>query len=220
MQERKRLRSEARRRVGFDPYDESPVKRRGEEYQYQYGYNGDGEEYHHQQQYRDADEYSNPDRNFRATSEVEEYERFSSLGGLGPRPEYATPIQYSDEGYATHNMSFPRLSSPPSRSATTPSPQTPPFLLKNSRASGSSYKSPSVSPVQQQRWVRTHHYRKDFDGAQSGERGFRRGSPLASSVHARSRTESMEEGLGTSPASSAAAAVAALEAAKSGKGDK
>ena len=32
--ERKRLREEARRRVGFDPYDESPVKRRGEEYQY------------------------------------------------------------------------------------------------------------------------------------------------------------------------------------------
>ena len=33
-QERKRLREEARRHVGFDPYDESPVKRRGEEYQY------------------------------------------------------------------------------------------------------------------------------------------------------------------------------------------
>ncbi|KAL8704509.1 MAG: hypothetical protein Q9201_002318 [Fulgogasparrea decipioides] len=34
IEERKRLRDEARRRVGFDPYDESPVKRRGEEYQY------------------------------------------------------------------------------------------------------------------------------------------------------------------------------------------
>lgn len=34
IQERKRVREEARRRVGFDPYDESPVKRRGEEYQY------------------------------------------------------------------------------------------------------------------------------------------------------------------------------------------
>lgn len=31
---RQRLRSEARRRVGWDPYDESPVKRRGEDYQY------------------------------------------------------------------------------------------------------------------------------------------------------------------------------------------
>ncbi|MCJ1477823.1 hypothetical protein MMC13_006496 [Lambiella insularis] len=36
-QERRRLRNEARSRVGFDPYDESPVKRRGEEYQYRGG---------------------------------------------------------------------------------------------------------------------------------------------------------------------------------------
>lgn len=36
-EDRKRLRNEARRRVGFDPYDESPIKRHGEEYQYQNG---------------------------------------------------------------------------------------------------------------------------------------------------------------------------------------
>lgn len=36
-QERKRVREEARRRVGFDPYDESPIKRRGEDYQYRAG---------------------------------------------------------------------------------------------------------------------------------------------------------------------------------------
>ncbi|KAJ5089932.1 hypothetical protein N7532_008616 [Penicillium argentinense] len=36
-QHRQRLRSEARRRVGWDPYDESPVKRRGEDYQYTWG---------------------------------------------------------------------------------------------------------------------------------------------------------------------------------------
>lgn len=34
---RQRLRSEARRRVGWDPYDESPVKHRGEDYQYGWG---------------------------------------------------------------------------------------------------------------------------------------------------------------------------------------
>lgn len=33
-QYRQRLRSEARRRVGWDPYNESPIKRRGEEYQH------------------------------------------------------------------------------------------------------------------------------------------------------------------------------------------
>jgi hypothetical protein len=38
---RQHMRMEARRRVGWDPYDESPVKRRGEEYQY--GYHGDGD---------------------------------------------------------------------------------------------------------------------------------------------------------------------------------
>ena len=32
---RKRVRRDARRRVGFDPYDESPIKRRGEDYLYQ-----------------------------------------------------------------------------------------------------------------------------------------------------------------------------------------
>lgn len=36
-QHRQRLRSEARRKVGWDPYDESPLKLRGEEYQYQHG---------------------------------------------------------------------------------------------------------------------------------------------------------------------------------------
>jgi hypothetical protein len=34
-EERRRTRREARQKVGFDPYDESPVKRRGEDYQYQ-----------------------------------------------------------------------------------------------------------------------------------------------------------------------------------------
>lgn len=39
-QHRQRVRAEARRKVGWDPYDESPLKRRGENYQYQY--NDDG----------------------------------------------------------------------------------------------------------------------------------------------------------------------------------
>ena len=39
---RRRLRHEARLRVGFDPYDESPIKRRGEEYQYRGGHSQAG----------------------------------------------------------------------------------------------------------------------------------------------------------------------------------
>lgn len=42
-QQRKRLRGEARRKVGFDPYDESPVKRRGEDYQNQHHYHRDAQ---------------------------------------------------------------------------------------------------------------------------------------------------------------------------------
>ncbi len=60
VQERKRLREDARRRVGFDPYDESPVKRRGEEYQYNGGtsserWDGEGAD-------NGDDEYRSPGR--------------------------------------------------------------------------------------------------------------------------------------------------------------
>jgi hypothetical protein len=42
--ERRRTRRDARRKLGFDPYDESPVKRHGEEYQYQHQEHGQGYE--------------------------------------------------------------------------------------------------------------------------------------------------------------------------------
>ncbi|KKZ63329.1 hypothetical protein EMCG_02330 [[Emmonsia] crescens] len=42
---RQRVRAEARRKVGWDPYNESPLKRHGEEYQYQY--NGADAEFDH-----------------------------------------------------------------------------------------------------------------------------------------------------------------------------
>ncbi|KMP01321.1 hypothetical protein CIRG_01461 [Coccidioides immitis RMSCC 2394] len=38
---RQRVRAEARRKVGWDPYDESPLKRRGEDYQYRGGQDQD-----------------------------------------------------------------------------------------------------------------------------------------------------------------------------------
>lgn len=41
-QHRQRVRAEARRKVGWDPYDESPLKRRGEDYQYGSGGGGVG----------------------------------------------------------------------------------------------------------------------------------------------------------------------------------
>lgn len=59
-EERRRTRREARQKVGFDPYDESPVKRRGEDYQYQnqgqdgYAYSRGGTPY---QEYDQNDGY-------------------------------------------------------------------------------------------------------------------------------------------------------------------
>lgn len=97
-EERKRVRNEARRRVGFDPYDESPVKRRGEEYQYQRGE-------------QSLDEYSNGgwEEDGRASPGA------NSRGG-----RYATPLRY-DEGYETHSWerSSPRPS-PASKAGSSP----------------------------------------------------------------------------------------------------
>ncbi|KAL9047003.1 MAG: hypothetical protein Q9214_000311 [Letrouitia sp. 1 TL-2023] len=106
VEERKRLRDEARRRVGFDPYDESPIKRRGEEYQYQHQYpiaegeeNGGGE---------GAWDEERPGS--------EAYRRFRT-------PEYA---RY-DEGYDTRAMSYP---SP----AASYQARSSPLLLKEQRS--------------------------------------------------------------------------------------
>lgn len=101
VQERKRLREEARRRVGFDPYDESPVKRRGEEYQYRGAGGREGT----------PSQWSSPPY----ASDDQGYERYG-----GP---YDAP-GYEDEGYHTYQSHAPRTP----RSST---PQTSPLLLTN-----------------------------------------------------------------------------------------
>lgn len=111
-EDRKRLRNEARRRVGFDPYDESPVKRRGEEYQYQRNQNDD-------HAWSEGEAYDN-------------YERGSPSAADAAYEGYGTPIRF-DEGYETH----PWSRSPGPRA--TPSPRTPPLRLKgpSPRSAGS-----------------------------------------------------------------------------------
>ncbi|TAQ89356.1 hypothetical protein B7494_g2356 [Chlorociboria aeruginascens] len=64
-EQRRRTRREARRKVGFDPYDESPIKRRGEEYQYQGhkeqdSYSRDGTPYDYENQARSPYPTSSP----------------------------------------------------------------------------------------------------------------------------------------------------------------
>ena len=149
-QERKRLRTEARRRVGFDPYDESPVKRRGEEYQYQ------GGEHQNQAAWEDGQSHEN----------YESYEGNS----------YASPLGYRshryDEGYDTNRWS------PAPRTPQSPRNATPPLLLKDnsqSRRSGTPERSlsggggrhTSAPPL---RW---RGGRRD-----DGTDGIKRGSPL------------------------------------------
>ncbi len=115
VQERKRLREEARRRVGFDPYDESPVKRRGEEYQYR---GGEG------------------------TPQWEGEGAYGSERGYESEGRYQN-ARYEDEGYDTRNWMYPsqegRSPSTPRESI----PHTPPLLLKNRSRSGTPETSPS-----------------------------------------------------------------------------
>lgn len=139
-QERKRLRNEARRRVGFDPYDESPVKRRGEEYQYR---GGDDQDL--------------------ADGRGSAYEGYEGISPIDER--YGTPIRYSshDEGYVTHNWSPSQQRRPQQLNAdlggTPPLPQTPPLLLKSS-----SQWSPRSEPM---RWQRGG--RNDLGSREGGE---------------------------------------------------
>lgn len=139
-QERKRLRNEARRRVGFDPYDESPVKRRGEEYQYRGG----------------DEQYSAEGRR----SAYGDYEGYSPID-----ERYGTPIRYSnhDEGYVTHNRSPSQQRRPPHQlnpelRGTPPPPHTPPLLLRSSsQQSPRSEGAPGAPPM---RWQ--HGGRRDL----------------------------------------------------------
>ena len=173
-QERKRLRTEARRRVGFDPYDESPVKRRGEEYQYRAAEGG----FEGQHAWDDGNYEGSP---------IDQ--------------SYGSPLQYNspryDEGYGTHRFT------PRPRPSPSPSPasrhDTPPLLLKNHSQSQSPRgstpeRSATGRYTGQPLGFRWNGGRRDHAATEAG----RKGSPLA-----RPGTGVTDEGLGTSPASSA-----------------
>ena len=114
IQERKRLREEARRRVGFDPYDESPVKRRGEEYQYH------------------------------GRERTPQWEGEGPYGseGYGNEGHYQSP-RYEDEGYDTRNWTHPSQGGRSPSMPRDSTPQTPPLLLKNRSRSGTPERSSS-----------------------------------------------------------------------------
>jgi len=124
MEARKRIRLATRARVGFDPYDESPIKRRGEQYQYhQEGEWEAGED----QDWNDGqdDECSQP----RTPGNI----TYNAPSARQSRSTSATPMRnlYSPRGVPLHQGSF---ATPPATLKTRPSTQ--------SRASRSSYSSP------------------------------------------------------------------------------
>ncbi|KAF1953693.1 Ran-binding-domain-containing protein [Byssothecium circinans] len=122
---RRRVRREARARVGFDPYDESPIKRRGEEYL---------EHEFHDGGYT----YENDRPNF-------DYEGFP--GAHSPRSRASTPVRtpslapispgYSNRSQSSADVPFPSRESRPS--TLNPSSASP--LLRRATTQPGQYKA-------------------------------------------------------------------------------
>lgn len=105
---RRRMRAEARQRVGFDPYDESPIKRRGEEYQYRGGTSQSGEGWNDP-----ADE-----ERYREDSYLGQWRNDSPSQGHA----YSSPSPRYDEGYDGRGFGDDLAS---------PDPRSPQLLLAN-----------------------------------------------------------------------------------------
>ncbi|KAL9604677.1 MAG: hypothetical protein Q9219_000397 [cf. Caloplaca sp. 3 TL-2023] len=173
VEERKRLRDDARRRVGFDPYDESPIKRRGEEYQYRGGpWEGGGGG---------------------GGGGVAENGNWTPERGGGASyantPDYHRSPRY-DEGYGTHGFEYPSPSS--SSSAAALGSRQSPLLLKGRQQQRSKSGTPVSARGMGAGTMTTPPVRWRV-----GEEGAKRGSPLA-----RPGTGVTDEGLGSSPLSS------------------
>jgi hypothetical protein len=174
-QHRQRVRAEARRKVGWDPYDESPLKRRGEEYQYRYGDGGGGEEY-----WAPGDGDGTPDRDSyyssyaggaAAAAAAEGYSPLSPDGGRG-----------GGGGGGGGGRGYYQIRS---REQTPDSPGLP------------SAKKPSSSPAGGGRRPAAPPLNRRYQPSASSEAAMRRGSPLSR----RPTTAETDEGLGTSPGS-------------------
>lgn len=99
---RRRTRREARQKVGFDPYDESPVKRRGEEYQYQ-----------NQDAYRESPRRDTPDYEDGQVGYDVDGRRWSRERSMTPQRISDSWLLRSREGPSSPTPNMP-LSSPAS----------------------------------------------------------------------------------------------------------
>ena len=177
-QERRRLREDARQRVGFDPYDESPVKRRGEEYQYNNAEVGDS-----------------PSWNARGGREFTD-ERYGTPFG----PAHYDELQHDDEGYNTRNMSLPsrrgKLPFTPRRAATD-SPFERSFRNRPSRETAGAYSGHSSKPGGDSR--PTPLTRRSEGGRQGLRSSSAAGQGRMESPLAKSGGGMIDGALGTSP---------------------
>ncbi|KAL2217331.1 putative RanGTP-binding protein [Thermoascus aurantiacus ATCC 26904] len=133
-QHRQRIRAEARRKVGWDPYDESPLKRRGEDYQYSGGggnapadYPHDGDEYNYNYPMSPSD--GRQQRRFQIRSREGTPDPLTHLrsstpvrpGGRRPAPSSlrgAAPSPYTDDNTNNRVRRGSPLSRQPSATAT------------------------------------------------------------------------------------------------------
>ena len=135
---RRRLRNEARMRVGFDPYDESPIKRRGEEYQYHWPESQAGAGWNEQDGYAGYAERGNWQEGPYGPSSPRYDEGYDTRGltsdSIGRHRSPNSPLMISNRGYWSRRNT-PDLSTPPphqsssssneARRLGTPSPRTP-----------------------------------------------------------------------------------------------
>ncbi|RDW75164.1 hypothetical protein BP6252_06306 [Coleophoma cylindrospora] len=172
--ERRRTRQDARRKVGFDPYDESPVKRRGEEYQYQYQDGAQSPGYH---------SYS------RSGTPYEDYEyqraNRANWAVVHPNHERSSSYQGSPEPWLQRTTSSPQQRTTPE--VNPPSPSTP--IL------------PYRAPRRKNKSKTKARGEGGGGGALGRVRSERRGAVKAGSPLGRAESVETDSTLGTSPGS-------------------
>ena len=185
-QERRRLRNEARKRVGFDPYDESPIKRRGEEYQYRGGESQAGWAEHRQEWNREYRESPISDQIYDVNNSSAFDEGYDSRRISTPNHAYSHYAHHHDDR-ASPFRTQPPPPPPPlllkdraysSSRTNTPDRATsmPPPLRRSSTSSGIEYPSPRTPPTSFAVKSRSRHLKMDD---YEEKRSARRGSPLA-----------------------------------------
>jgi hypothetical protein len=189
--QRRRMRLDAVTKVGFDPYNESPIRLRGEKYQTQNYSEGNNQEYS-----REGTPYEQYEQQYsrEGTPYDEQYQY--SRGGI-PYEEYDPPVGgYNILSPRSPQGPSPRWSEERDMLQATPSP----WLLRdkahtNSSASASPHRAPPSSPISPYRPAPKQGISKPLDRVMR-ERVVKAGSPLG-----RGMSVETDSSLGTSPAS-------------------